>query len=250
VNPGASGAALGLDRRRCLRWLATYLLAGAGCAQTRQVLSQSKEGRAVMTQLDEAGAEFDRYLAHASRYLKNTASGPLSSLDVQRVLRGAGVGAPAPRPAPGTPTPAPGPAPPAAKPFPVPVYSGGYRWPLEAGIVSSEFGQRWGKGHQGIDVAADRGVPVYAAAPGEVIYAGSTLGGYGNAVIIRHDQKTSTLYGHNSALKVRKGDEVKHDQMIALLGSTGRSTGPHVHFEVRDSDNAINPREVLPKSRF
>jgi murein DD-endopeptidase MepM/ murein hydrolase activator NlpD len=57
------------------------------------------------------------------------------------------------------------------------VYTGNYCWPLEAGIVSSEFGQRWGKAHEGIDLAADQGVPVYAAAAGEVIYAGNTLGG-------------------------------------------------------------------------
>ncbi len=187
-------------------------------------------------------AEFDRYAKMADELRRNHASGALESVDVLRVLRGAGV-APAPRPTPGAP-----PAP--AKAFPVPVYEGGYRWPLDAGVVSSEFGQRWGGPHEGIDVAADLGVPVYAAAAGEVVYADNKLRGYGNVVILRHDQKTTTVYGHNSAFKVKVGDQVRANQVIALLGSTGRSTGPHVHFEFRQVDHALNPRQVLPKSRF
>jgi murein DD-endopeptidase MepM/ murein hydrolase activator NlpD len=126
-------------------------------------------------------------------------------------------------------------------------YSGALRWPLDAYIVSSEFGERWGKMHKGMDMAADVGEPVYAIADGEVIYAGDGLRGYGNVVILRHDRKTSSLYAHNSELKVKQGDQVKQGTLIALLGSTGHSTGPHVHFEIRDGDLAVNPRNVLPK---
>jgi murein DD-endopeptidase MepM/ murein hydrolase activator NlpD len=123
------------------------------------------------------------------------------------------------------------------------------RWPLDAYIVSSEFGERWGKMHKGMDMAADVGEPVYAIADGEVIYAGDGLRGYGNVVILRHDKKTSSLYAHNSELKVKQGDQVKQGSLIALLGNTGHSTGPHVHFEIRDGDTAVNPRSVLPKPK-
>lgn len=136
------------------------------------------------------------------------------------------------------------------RPFKVRVYGGMWRWPLKAGVVSSEYGKRWGKRHDGIDIAADEGDLVYAAAPGEVIYSGNGLRGYGNVVILRHDEKTTSLYAHNSALRVRKGDKVAGGDLIATVGSTGRSTGPHVHFEMRRENKALNPRKVLPKTRF
>jgi murein DD-endopeptidase MepM/ murein hydrolase activator NlpD len=136
------------------------------------------------------------------------------------------------------------------RPFKVRVYGGMWRWPLKAGVVSSEYGKRWGKRHDGIDIAADEGDLVYAAAPGEVIYSGDGLRGYGNVVIVRHDEKTTSLYAHNSALRVRKGDKVSGGDLIATVGSTGRSTGPHVHFELRREKKALNPRKMLPKTRF
>ena len=129
-------------------------------------------------------------------------------------------------------------------------YSGSMRWPLDAYIVSSEYGERWGKVHKGMDMAAHVGEPVYAIADGEVIYAGDGLRGYGNVVILRHDRKTSSLYAHNSELKVKQGDQVTKGMLVALLGNTGHSTGPHVHFEIRDGDVAVNPRNVLPKSKL
>jgi len=132
----------------------------------------------------------------------------------------------------------------------LPPYDGGYRWPLTAGVVSSEFGKRWGRRHEGIDIAADLGEPVLASADGRVEYAGSGLRGYGNVVILRHDDRTTTLYAHNSALKVKPGERVKGGQTIALLGSTGHSTGPHVHFEIRRKSVPEDPRADLPKSRF
>jgi murein DD-endopeptidase MepM/ murein hydrolase activator NlpD len=129
-------------------------------------------------------------------------------------------------------------------------YSGKLRWPLEAGIVSSEFGARWGKMHKGMDLAADAGEPVFAVAPGEVIYAGNGLRGYGNVVILRHDRQRTSLYAHNSVLKVKQGDVVAEGTLVALLGNTGHSTGPHVHFEIRDGDTPLNPRSVLPATKL
>jgi murein DD-endopeptidase MepM/ murein hydrolase activator NlpD len=150
---------------------------------------------------------------------------------------------PAGKPPPAAATPAP------AGPLPD-QYAGTLRWPLDAGIVSSEFGARWGKTHKGIDIAAEVGEPVYAIAPGEVIYAGNGLRGYGNVVILRHDRQRSSLYAHNSELKVNKGDVVAQGALVALLGNTGHSTGPHVHFEIRDGDAPVSPRSVLPQSKL
>ena len=132
----------------------------------------------------------------------------------------------------------------------LPPYKGAFQWPLAAGIVSSEFGPRWKKRHEGLDIAADEGEPVFASAAGRVIYADSRMRGYGNVVILRHDNQLTTLYAHNQSFKVRLGETVSQGQTIALLGSTGRSTGPHVHFELRRSNVAQDPRRFLPKSRF
>src|SRR5471030_2424491 len=129
-------------------------------------------------------------------------------------------------------------------------YAGNLRWPVDAGIVSSEYGERWGKKHKGIDIAADSGEPVYAIADADVIYAGDGLRGYGNVVILRHDSQMTSLYAHNSELKVHQGDHVTQGTLISLLGNTGHSTGPHVHFEIREGDTAVNPRTLLPQSKL
>lgn len=168
--------------------------------------------------------DFGYYAARKAFYEKHHAAGDLPSGPVKRV-----VGRRYPK---------------------LPAYKGEYRWPLAAGIVSSEFGRRWNRPHEGIDIAADEGEPVYASAAGEVLYANNRMRGYGNVVILRHDAQTTTLYAHNKSLKVRLGEKVKQGQVIALVGSTGLSTGPHVHFEIRRSQTALNPRKVLPKSRF
>jgi murein DD-endopeptidase MepM/ murein hydrolase activator NlpD len=124
--------------------------------------------------------------------------------------------------------------------------TGVYHWPVEAGVISSEYGARWGKMHKGIDIAAEVGEPVYAVADGEVIYAGDGLRGYGNVIIVQHADRVSSLYAHNSELKVKQGDHVSQGTLIALMGSTGHSTGPHVHFELRQGDVAVNPHSLLP----
>lgn len=126
----------------------------------------------------------------------------------------------------------------------------GWRWPVDAGIVSSEYGARWGRQHHGIDIAARVGEPIYASGDGEVIYSGNGMSGYGNVIVLRHAGGLSTLYAHNSELKVTLGTQVRSGDLIALLGNTGRSTGPHVHFEMRRGEISVDPRSILPTSQL
>ncbi|MEA5597993.1 peptidoglycan DD-metalloendopeptidase family protein [Rivularia sp. UHCC 0363] len=124
--------------------------------------------------------------------------------------------------------------------------SKGYIWPAK-GVFTSGYGPRWGRMHRGIDVAAPVGTPIHAAADGVVISAGWNRGGYGNLVDIRHPDGTVTRYAHNSKLVVTKGQEVHQGQQISLMGSTGFSTGPHLHFEIRKGGTeAVNPIAFLP----
>jgi murein DD-endopeptidase MepM/ murein hydrolase activator NlpD len=210
----------------------------------------SKAVEVTSTTASKAYSRMQKYLAEKDVLKTFQDAGQHSEIAVLGVLHKSGIAA----------TPGPPPAGTAAQPKkhapPQPLtavpeqYAGSLRWPLDAYIVSSEFGDRWGKMHKGMDMAADVGEPVYAIAAGEVIYAGDGLRGYGNVVILRHDRKTSSLYAHNSELKVKQGDQVAQGTLIALLGSTGHSTGPHVHFEIRDGDTAVNPRTVLPKPKL
>lgn len=127
------------------------------------------------------------------------------------------------------------------------LWNGRHSWPAK-GVLTSGYGPRWGRMHRGIDIAAPTGTPIVASAPGEVITAGWNSGGYGNLVEIRHPDGTMTRYGHNSRIVVRKGQEVEQGQHIADMGSTGYSTGPHLHFEVHPSGKgAVNPMAFLPK---
>ena len=109
-----------------------------------------------------------------------------------------------------------------------------------SGPMSSTFGPRWGTFHYGVDIAAGYGNPVRAAHAGTIITAG-WYGGYGYAVIIDHGNGITTRYGHNSKLLVHVGEKVKAGQEISLVGSTGDSTGPHCHFEVRVDGVAVDP---------
>lgn len=123
----------------------------------------------------------------------------------------------------------------------------GYIWPAK-GVFTSGYGPRWGRMHRGIDIAAPVGTPILAAAEGEVISAGWNSGGYGNLVKIRHFDGTVTLYAHNSKIHVRRGQFVQQGQHIANMGSTGFSTGPHLHFEIHpQGQKAVNPIALLPK---
>ena len=133
-----------------------------------------------------------------------------------------------------------------------PAYTGNgqFGWPTDSRYITSEFGGRIHPitgiytGHTGIDIGASYGSPVYAAESGTVILA-DWYGGYGNAVIIDHGSGISTLYGHNSSLAVSAGQTVSRGQVIASCGSTGWSTGPHVHFEVRINGEYVNPLSYL-----
>jgi murein DD-endopeptidase MepM/ murein hydrolase activator NlpD len=117
-------------------------------------------------------------------------------------------------------------------------------WPTE-GELTSGFGQRWGRRHDGIDLANDIGTPVRAARAGRVSYSGWSSG-YGRVVMIEHDQGYTTVYGHLNESYVSEGQYVKAGQSIAAMGNTGNSTGPHLHFEVRKNGTPINPYNVLP----
>ena len=119
----------------------------------------------------------------------------------------------------------------------------GCLWPV-SGRVTSEYGRRWGRLHAGIDIGAPKGTPIRAAKAGTVIFAGRQSG-YGNVVIIDHGGGLSTLYGHQSRLGSRVGQRVTQGQVIGYVGSTGHSTGNHVHFETRYSGKARNPRGCL-----
>ncbi len=113
------------------------------------------------------------------------------------------------------------------------------------GKVTSEFGLRNGRPHKGIDIAAEKGKPILASLDGKVVYVGNQRG-YGNVIILEHDEYVMTVYAHNETNFVRLGEKVKKGQPIATLGQTGSASGPHLHFEYRKRGKAIDPRKVLP----
>ena len=125
----------------------------------------------------------------------------------------------------------------------LPVGRGGCMWPAR-GRVTSEYGRRWGRMHQGIDIANSTGTPIYAAVAGQVIFAGR-MSGYGNAVVIDHGGGFTTLYAHQSRIMVSRGQSVDRGSRVGSIGNTGNSTGPHLHFETRYGGSARNPRGCL-----
>lgn len=118
------------------------------------------------------------------------------------------------------------------------------------GIISSRYGDREERssGHGGLDIAAPSGTPIYACGDGTVIQAG-VYGGYGNLVIIDHGNGVQTYYGHCSKLYVTKGETVSSGENIAAVGSTGDSTGPHLHLEIRINGSRINPQQYFYKNK-
>lgn len=120
-------------------------------------------------------------------------------------------------------------------------------WPVKGGTLTSRFGTRNGKNHHGIDIGARRGTPIRAANSGKVEFSGWGPTGYGLMIIIKHPGNLTTVYAHNSRNLVKKGHKVKRGQMIARVGKTGRASGPHVHFEVRNDTHAKNPLLYLKK---
>nr|WP_274388219.1 M23 family metallopeptidase [Salsipaludibacter albus] len=128
---------------------------------------------------------------------------------------------------------------------PPPTSGGGYAWPL-CGTVTSEYKWRWGRQHEGIDIDDDRTDRITAAQSGTVISAGWNSGGYGNLVLIQHGDGVVTAYAHQRSIVVSTGQSVSRGQHIGYVGSTGRSTGPHLHFETRvGGSEAVNPRQFL-----
>lgn len=122
--------------------------------------------------------------------------------------------------------------------------SGSFIWPLpHTHNLTSYFEWRWGRMHNGIDIAGgdDYGQPIIAADSGTVTWSGNDGGGYGNYVVIDHGNGYTTIYGHASELNCSTGDYVSQGQTIAFVGSTGNSTGPHLHFEIRVNDEPVDP---------
>jgi murein DD-endopeptidase MepM/ murein hydrolase activator NlpD len=123
------------------------------------------------------------------------------------------------------------------------------RWPVR-GAVNSEYGNRqspWNDGrefHSGLDIRADRGTPVYAPASGTVMHAGAAQD-YGTAIILDHGQNVRTLYGHLSKVGVQPGQRVERGTVLGHTGNTGRSSGPHLHYEVHVKGQAVNPRAYI-----
>ncbi|EOD00796.1 M23 family metallopeptidase [Caldisalinibacter kiritimatiensis] len=118
--------------------------------------------------------------------------------------------------------------------------------PEGTGVLTSRFGMRWGRHHDGIDYGVPVGTPVYALMEGTVKFSG-WKSGYGYIVILEHANGYETYYAHNSKLLVKKGDKVSKRQTIAYSGNTGRSTGPHVHFEIHKDGKLLNPLDYLKK---
>jgi murein DD-endopeptidase MepM/ murein hydrolase activator NlpD len=125
--------------------------------------------------------------------------------------------------------------------------------PVRGYAINSPFGLRKlaieakARAHKGVDIAAPKGTTVFTAAEGRVVRTGYDAQGYGNFIEVRHPNGMSTLYGHLSRIDVANGDAVAHGQRIGLVGSTGYSTGPHLHFEVRRGGAQVNPTKVVDR---
>lgn len=126
---------------------------------------------------------------------------------------------------------------------PAPPSSSGFAWPV-SGTLTSPFGPRWGRMHEGLDIAGASGTPIRASAAGTVIVAGWS-GGYGNLVVVDHGGGISTAYAHNSSIAVSVGQAVSQGTTLAGMGTTGNSTGVHSHFEVRVNGGAVDPLGYL-----
>jgi murein DD-endopeptidase MepM/ murein hydrolase activator NlpD len=118
-------------------------------------------------------------------------------------------------------------------------------WPIEGGVLSSPFGPRGETHHDGIDISSPEGAPVRAARGGRVLYS-DRLRGYGNLVIVGHDDGYATVYAHVRETPVQPGVEVRQGQVIAAVGRTGKTSGPNLHFEIRKDNVARNPLFYLP----
>ena len=124
--------------------------------------------------------------------------------------------------------------------------SGEFLWPVPASTtISSGFGHRWGRSHEGIDISSRVGSHIVAAAEGVVVYSGSEIGGYGNITVVAHKNGFFSVYAHAKSNFTHQGQRVYRGQVIAQIGMTGRTTGPHLHFEIRKNGEAIDPTSFL-----
>ncbi len=122
-----------------------------------------------------------------------------------------------------------------------------FRWPVRGRIIS-DFGAKPGGGrNEGVNLAVPEGTPVKAAGDGTVIYSGNELKGYGNLVLVRHDEGYVSAYAHNSVLNVKRGDKVRRGDAVALAGATGSVNQPQVHFELRKGNKPVDPLKYLPR---
>lgn len=117
--------------------------------------------------------------------------------------------------------------------------------PTRGGTITSNFGERWGKNHNGLDIAGNIGDPVMAALDGKVKSTFYERDGYGNVVILEHEGGIETRYAHMSKIGVKTGDTIKKGDIVGEVGSTGRSTGPHLHFEVRVNGSPVDPQKYI-----
>jgi len=125
---------------------------------------------------------------------------------------------------------------------------GKFLWPVPSSKrISSHYGKRWGRQHEGIDIAAKKGSHILSIDDGVVIYSGSGLGGYGNITVIAHYNGYFSVYAHAHKNFTKNGQKVHRGQVIATVGKTGRATGPHLHFEIRRNSRAINPKVFYTK---
>ena len=129
----------------------------------------------------------------------------------------------------------------------VETFQGTFQWPVQ-GAVLSGFGIRHGRRHDGIDIQAKKGTPIHAAGDGVVVFSGR-MRGYGNLILVKHSDGLFTAYAHSSQNLKKVNQMVKQGDVIAKVGMTGRATGPHLHFEVREGQVARNPLFFLPVVR-
>jgi murein DD-endopeptidase MepM/ murein hydrolase activator NlpD len=113
-------------------------------------------------------------------------------------------------------------------------------WPVE-GKINDVFEETESRRHQGIDISSPTGAPIKASNAGTVIYSGNTIKGYGNLIILRHSEEFVTVYAHNQVNLVEEGAWVGKGQIIGKVGQTGKASGPHLHFEIRKNNKAIDP---------
>ncbi len=124
--------------------------------------------------------------------------------------------------------------------------SGEFLWPVpSSNKMSSGFGSRWGKKHEGVDIPGRVGAHIVAASEGVVVYSGDEIGGYGNITVIAHKDGYFSVYAHAKVNFTKQGQRVYRGQVIAQIGMTGRTYGPHLHFEVRKNGQAIDPTSFL-----